>query len=73
MSGTYRDLKVWQKAMELVYAVYETTRGFPKHELYGLVSQMRRSVSAQQYRRGQGPRHRQGLGFVSMPLPRFAS
>lgn len=44
MSGTYRDLIVWQKAMELVYVVYEATQSFPKHELYGLVSQMRRAA-----------------------------
>src|SRR5919109_112941 len=42
MSGTYKDLVVWQKAMNLVYAVYDATQHFPKHELYGLVSQMRR-------------------------------
>ena len=44
MSGTYRDLVVWQKAMGLVYLVYEVTQSFPKHELYGLVSQMRRAA-----------------------------
>ena len=30
MSESYRDLKVWQQAMELVIAVYKSTRGFPK-------------------------------------------
>ena len=44
MSGSYRDLKVWQKAMELVYRVFEATQSFPKHELYGLVSQLRRAA-----------------------------
>jgi four helix bundle protein len=44
VSGTYADLKVWQRAMELVYRVYEVTRSFPKDELYGLVSQMRRAA-----------------------------
>lgn len=41
---SYRDLAVWQKAMNLVLAVYELTDKFPKSELYGLTSQMRRAV-----------------------------
>ena len=42
--GSYKDLHAWQKAMELVLQVYEATRDFPKEELYGLVSQLRRSA-----------------------------
>ncbi|GJL95438.1 MAG: four helix bundle protein [Hyphococcus sp.] len=43
---SYRDLKVWQKAMDLAEICYEATREYPKEELYGLTSQMRRcSVS----------------------------
>ncbi|MDO8474206.1 MAG: four helix bundle protein [bacterium] len=41
---SHRDLIVWQKAMELVTFVYEATNAFPKSELYGLTSQMRRSA-----------------------------
>ena len=41
---TYRDLIVWQKAMDLVTVIYEVTEEFPKEELYGLTSQMRRSA-----------------------------
>jgi len=44
MSGTFQDLKVWQKAMELVYRIYEATQVFPKHELYGLTNQVRRAA-----------------------------
>ncbi len=44
MGTSYRDLRVWQLAMELVIAVYSQTRGFPKEEIYGLTSQMRRSA-----------------------------
>ena len=43
MGTSYRDLRVWQLAMELVVSVYAQTRGFPKQETYGLISQMRRS------------------------------
>ena len=38
----FRDLKVWQKAHELTIDVYRVTAQFPKQEMYGLVSQMRR-------------------------------
>jgi len=41
---TYKDLIVWQKAMELVVVVYAVTEEFPKSELYGLTSQMRRAA-----------------------------
>jgi four helix bundle protein len=44
MAASYRDLKVWQLAMGLVTGVYEQTRTFPKHETYGLTSQMRRAA-----------------------------
>lgn len=40
----YRDLIVWQKSMALVTEVYSITRLFPKEELYGLISQIRRSA-----------------------------
>lgn len=39
---SYKDLIVWQRSMDLVVAVYELTSQFPKSELYGLTSQMRR-------------------------------
>ena len=42
--NSYRDLNVWQKAMELVLALYRETCAFPKEELYGLTSQMRRAA-----------------------------
>ncbi|MGA2855474.1 MAG: four helix bundle protein [Candidatus Sulfotelmatobacter sp.] len=44
VNRSYRDLRVWQRSMELVVAVYNQTRRFPNDELYGLVSQMRRSA-----------------------------
>ncbi len=39
---SYRELIAWQKAVDLVVAVYEVTKTFPKDELYGMTSQMRR-------------------------------
>ena len=44
ITHSYKDLTVWQRAIELVIAVYELTNEFPKEELYGLTSQMRRSA-----------------------------
>jgi len=42
----YRELLVWQKAMQLTKAVYDISAGFPRDELYGLTSQMRRSAAS---------------------------
>ena len=39
----YKDLKVWQKGIEIVDKVYEVTATFPKEELYGMVMQMRKA------------------------------
>ncbi|MFP4487014.1 MAG: four helix bundle protein [Campylobacterales bacterium] len=39
---SYRNLIVWQKSMELAKQVYLKTKNFPKEELYGLTSQIRR-------------------------------
>ena len=41
---SYRDLIAWKKAMELVKQIYDVTDSFPQHELYGLVSQLRRAA-----------------------------
>ena len=40
----FRDLRVWQSAMDLVERVYRVTHSFPKEELYGLTSQLRRAA-----------------------------
>jgi four helix bundle protein len=40
----FRKLKVWEKAHGLVINVYKNTENFPKSEMYGLVSQMRRAA-----------------------------
>lgn len=41
---SYRDLDVWQKAMDLVVLCYKITKDFPDNEIYGLASQLRRAV-----------------------------
>jgi len=42
--STHKDLDVWKKAMDLAAQVYSLTARFPKEELYGLTSQIRRSA-----------------------------
>jgi len=44
MGGTYRDLRVWQNAMELALKIYHATTKFPRDEIYGLTSQLRRAA-----------------------------
>ncbi len=41
---THKDLKVWQKSMDLVVTIYQVSSNFPSEEKYGLISQMRRSA-----------------------------
>jgi four helix bundle protein len=42
----FRELKFWQKAHQLTLAVYRITAAFPREELYGLTSQLRRACSS---------------------------
>jgi len=42
----FRELKVWQKAHELTLSVYRVTAAFPREELYGLTSQLRRASAS---------------------------
>jgi four helix bundle protein len=44
MKSHYKNLLVWQKSIALVTQVYLVTRSFPREELYGLTSQVRRSA-----------------------------
>jgi four helix bundle protein len=42
--ASYRDLEVWQLAMEVVIQIYRLTRAFPAEEKFGLVAQLRRAA-----------------------------
>lgn len=48
MSGvqSYRDLLVWQRAMDLAVATYELSRRYPREELFGLIPQSRRAAAS---------------------------
>ena len=41
---SHKDLKVWQESMTLVVQIYKISEDFPKHEVYGLSSQIRRAA-----------------------------
>jgi four helix bundle protein len=43
-ANSFRDLIVWQKAHELVLSIYQITKEFPRSEMYGLTSQIRRAA-----------------------------
>jgi four helix bundle protein len=45
MGQSYRELVAWQKAMEFVMSVYTATKAFPRDEVYGLASQLRRAAT----------------------------
>jgi four helix bundle protein len=42
--NNYKNLKIWQEAMELAVDVYQLTKSFPKEETHGLTSQLRRAA-----------------------------
>ncbi|ESX05640.1 hypothetical protein X769_02375 [Mesorhizobium sp. LSJC268A00] len=44
--NSYKDLIVWQQAMDLAVSTYSLTKTWPKEELYGLTSQIRRSATS---------------------------
>ena len=67
---TYRDLNIWNAGIALVKEIYNCTEKFPKHEIYGLVSQMRRAAIsipsnvAEGFRRYHNKEYRQFLNVA---------
>ena len=64
MIRSYRDLEVWQKAMDLVVACYEMTKAFPKNEIYGLSSQMQRTAVSVPANIAEGHQRRHSKEFL---------
>jgi four helix bundle protein len=70
MAESYRDLLVWQRAIQMTLAIYRLTTGFPKEELFGLTSQIRRagvsvaSNIAEGYGRMSQGEYKQFLGMA---------
>ncbi|MGA2673687.1 MAG: four helix bundle protein [Terracidiphilus sp.] len=44
MVQSFRELLVWQRALQLTISIYRLTQGFPREEIYGLTSQIRRAA-----------------------------
>jgi four helix bundle protein len=70
MAKAYRDLIVWQRAIQLTLAVYRLSATFPREEMYGLTSQMRRAAVsiasniAEGYGRGTRGEYKNFLGMA---------
>jgi four helix bundle protein len=67
--NNYRDLEVWQKAMDLVELCYVCTKSFPSEERYGLTDQIRRAAVSipSNMAEGQARQHRKEfLQFLSI-------
>jgi 23S rRNA-intervening sequence protein len=70
MSSTFRDLRVWQEAMDLTVEIYKSTAAFPKHEVYGLAQQLRRAAVSVASNIAEGKGHRSTKEFLHILVPR---
>jgi len=70
---TYKDLIVWQKAIELVTAIYNLTDLFPKEEIFGLTSQIRRAAVSIPSNIAEGKMRGGAIEFKRFLLIAFAS
>ena len=66
--STFQDLRIWQEAMDLTLDIYRVTGSFPKHETYGLTSQMRRAAVSVPSNIAEGKGHRSDSEFVRFLL-----
>ena len=66
MLKNYKDLKVWQKSYELCLEIYRITAKFAKEELYGLTSQIRRSVVSIASNIAEGYGRKTTLDYIRM-------
>lgn len=70
---SYRDLLVWQKAMELARTIYQLTNELPKDEQFGLISQMRRSAISIACNIAEGSRRGTRKDFRNFILTAYGS
>lgn len=64
MAQHYKDLIVWQKAMDLVNAIYDATDAFPKRETYSLTDQIRRAAVSIPSNIAEGQAHYSSREFL---------
>lgn len=67
MGQHFKDLVVWQKAMEMVTMVYKLTDNFPKREVYNLTDQIRRAAASVPSNIAEGQAHHNNHEFVHFP------
>ncbi len=60
----YQELIVWQKAMDLVELIYAESKGFPREEIYGLISQLRKAAVSVPSNIAEGQGRRTTADFV---------
>ena len=65
MPASFSDLRVWQEAMKLAVQTYRATEHFPRHELYGLSSQIRRAAVSVPSNIAEGKGHRSNREFCN--------
>ena len=63
-NSSFQDLRIWQESMELTVEIYRATSGFPRHETFGLISQMRRAAVSVPSNIAEGKGHRSDPEFV---------
>jgi four helix bundle protein len=63
-NSSFQDLRIWQESMDLTVEIYRVTSGFPKHEAYGLMSQMRRAAVSVPSNIAEGKGHRSDPEFM---------
>ena len=66
MLKNYNDLKVWQKSYELCLEIYTITAKSPKEEIYGLTSQIRKSVVSIPSNIGEGYGRKTTMDYIRM-------
>jgi four helix bundle protein len=63
--NSHKDLILWQKALDLAVAVHEATAAFPKSEMFGLVSQIRRAAVSIPSNIAEGSARRSTREFIA--------
>ena len=71
--NSYKDLVVWQKSLDLSLQVYEATKSFPKEEIYGLISQIRRCAVSIPSNIAEGSTRQGGREYIRFLYLAFAS
>ncbi len=62
--GNFKSLLVWQKSVSLVTDIYQLTEGFPKNEIFGLTSQLRRASVSIPSNISEGHSRRSTLDYI---------